>query len=272
MDARLRRAGAIGVAVLMVAVAIVGALALTGRLDGGPRCATLVTGTCTRVLFIGNSYTYVNDLPSMFAELARAAGYEVETGEQASGGATLADQVAASTTTALIASRRWDFVVLQEQSEIPAVERLRSPHMDPAARTLVRAVKAIDATPLFLVTWAHRDGWPENGMADYDRMQEQIDVGYGTISHELGVPEAPVGQAWASVRLSDPSLALWQADGSHPSTAGTYLAACVLVAAVFRVSSEGSTFSAGLSTADARLLQTAAARTVLDAPSRWGLR
>ncbi len=269
----LRRAATVAVALLMVTVAVVAALAVTGRLGGGVRCEPPPAATpCLRVLFIGNSYTYVNDLPATFAELARGGGHPVETGMEATGGATLADHVAGTTTAELLRSARWDTVVLQEQSEIPSVERLRVAAMDPAARTLVGRVQASGADPMFLVTWAHRDGWPENGLLGYGRMQDALDAGYATIAAELGVPLAPVGQAWATVRSVDPGLDLWDVEGIHPSPAGTYLAASVLYAAMFRESSEASTFTAGLPSEVARLLGKEAARTVLADPSRWGLR
>src|SRR5437879_3318031 len=80
------------------------------------------SGTCTRVLFIGNSYTFVNDLPGTFAGLAAAGGHRVQTGMLASGGATLEAHAADPATARALASTRWSGVVLQEQSEIPAVE------------------------------------------------------------------------------------------------------------------------------------------------------
>src|SRR5208283_2631654 len=76
---------------------------------------------CTRVLFIGNSYTYVNDLPTTFANLARAGGHKTEVGMSAQGGWMLADHVKSPDTLAKIDSEKWNFVVLQEQSEVPSI-------------------------------------------------------------------------------------------------------------------------------------------------------
>jgi hypothetical protein len=83
---------------------------------------------------------------------------------------------------------------------------------------------------------------------------------------------APVGYAWSTVRTEDPRMDLWQADGSHPSEAGTYLAACVFYAAIFGQSPEGSTYTAGLPAVTAALLQRTAGATVLTDPARWDLR
>ena len=88
-------------------------------------------------------------------------------------------------------------------------------------------IREAGATPVFFLTWAHRDGWPENGMDDYSSMQEAIDDGYLAIAREQNAAVAPVGYAWWALLHQDPEAALWQNDGSHPTVEGTYLAACV---------------------------------------------
>jgi hypothetical protein len=273
MRTRIRRAVVVCAVLAVIGVVAVGALVAigwpTGQILCGPRGGS---ASCTRVLFIGNSYTYANDLPGTFAELARAAGHEVETGMLATGGATLADHASDAATMQRLGSSRWDHVVLQEQSQIPAIRGLRGQQMYPAARSLIVHIRATGAGPMLLVTWAHRDGWPESGLPDFTVMQDGIDEGYEAIAHELAVPEAPVGQVWAQVRSDHPEVDLWQADGSHPSVSGTYLAACVLYASIFRESPPTSSSPAGLSQATATLLRQSAAAQVLSNPAAWGLR
>ena len=195
-------------------------------------CNPLSRSTCVRVLFIGNSYTFVNDLPTVFRDLARSAGHNVETGMVAEGGETLAQHAASSDDANAITGSRWQFVVLQEQSEIPAVASLRTSEMYPAARALVGAVRATGAAPLLLETWAHQAGWPEYQLT-YTSMQAAIDDAYGTLAGQLLVAVAPAGQAWQAVVTAHPEIVLWQSDGSHPTPAGTFLAACVLFTRVF---------------------------------------
>jgi hypothetical protein len=143
--------------------------------------------------------------------------------------------------------------------------------MYPAARVLVRRIRADGTTPLFFLTWAHRDGWPEQDLNGYERMQLQITQGYLGIAQELGVGIAPVGEAWRVARRQQPALDLWQADGSHPNEQGSYLAACVFYATIFRQSPEGLTYIADLPKETAHLLQTIAATVVLKNPKRWNL-
>jgi hypothetical protein len=223
----------------------------------GASCSPFTHAPCVRVLFLGNSYTYVNDLPAVFRDLARAGGQNVETSMVANGGETLATHAASPASVNAISGSRWQFVVLQEQSEIPSLEADRQGQMYPAARVLVGIVRTAGATPILLQTWAHRDGWPDYGL-DYGAMQAAVNQGYGAIGAELGVAVAPAGQAWQTVVHQDPSVALWQDDGSHPSAAGTYLVACVLYTRIFGATPVGISATEGLSADLARTLQAAA--------------
>ncbi len=267
-----RRVGtpiAIGGAVVLVVIAILGALVLTGRLPGAGTCGPLDGSGCTRVLFLGNSYTDVNDLPHAFAELALSGGQHVGTGKVAPGGESLAGHVTLPETQAALAGGPWDVVVLQEQSQIPASEWSRANQMEPAARSLVSTIRSIGARSILLETWAHRDGSPDVGLPDYAAMQAAIEDGYLAVAEELRVPVVPAGAAWRLVRLEAPELDLWQPDGSHPTIAGTYLAACVVYATVFGRSPVGLGYTGGLPADTARTLQSAAAETVLTNPGRW---
>src|SRR5262245_41797920 len=79
-------------------------------------------GPALRVLFMGNSYTYVNDLPHMFEALAASGGRNVVTTTDASAGELLQGHASDPHALALLDQPGWNFVVLQEQSQVPAVE------------------------------------------------------------------------------------------------------------------------------------------------------
>jgi len=216
----------------------------------------------TRVLFIGNSLTFYNDLPEMFADLARSGGYEVEVDMSAQGGWTLSDH-AASTLTLDKIDQGWDFVVLQEQSVIPSLAKEREEQMYPAVRFLHDKISEKNATLILFMTWGHRYGFPDAGFENFDEMQAQIYSGYTDIAAELGIMVAPVGIAWQNGIKKDPQLNLWHMDGIHPSREGSYLSACVFYALIFQKSPEGLTYTAGLSEEIVQVLQTTAAETVL---------
>jgi hypothetical protein len=238
---------------------------------GGPAKCNAGDTACLRILFVGNSYTFANDLPGTLTALAQSGSHKLETDSLASGGATLADHVADAATAARLDAEKWNFVVLQEQSQIPSVQASRQYTMYPAARTLAGEIRQRQETPLFFMIWAHRDGWPEDGMPDYGSMQSAIQSGYMAIAGELHAGVAPVGHSWSTVRQQSPGIGLWQDDGSHPSIAGTYLAACVFYAAIFRTSPAGLGYTDGLPSGTAQTLQNAAGVDVLSNAGQWGL-
>lgn len=239
-------------------------------------CACAPGGQCggqpsQRVLFVGNSYTYVNDLPGTFAALACSGGDRIETGMAAQGGWTLALHQTSDDTAKALKNGHWDDIVLQEQSEIPALAGVRGTEMVPPARQLVGRVRALGAKPVFFLTWAHRDGMPDSGYKDYASMQFAISTGYLTLAKELDVTVAPVGEAWHAAQGKSPPLDLWLDDGSHPNPKGTYLAACVFYAVITGRSPVGLSYTGGLSAGEAAELQALAADTVFKTPSEWHL-
>ena len=266
MDTLLKRAKHLGCIVLLSAVLI----ALSGC-GHTPNCADNPE-LCTKVLFIGNSYTYVNDLPTVFTNLAESGGHPVSTGMLAQGGWTLAQHVNDSNTLTELAAQKWNYVVLQEQSEIPSVEQSRIWYMYPAARTLVKMIRDDGEEPMFFMTWGHQYGDVNFSYYDYESMQKQLTTGYLTIADELGVAVAPVGSAWEQVRQQDPEIDLWQSDGSHPTENGTYLAACVFYAAIFNESPQGLSYTAQIPSDTAKALQSIAASVVLNDSAKWNLK
>jgi hypothetical protein len=251
--------------------AVAGALILAVGLPqlglwGNPGCG-LPINTCTRVLFIGDSYTYVNDLPTTFADLAWSAGYRVDAVTLANGGESLAGHVSDPATSSTISSGDWNWVVLQDQSEDPAVASYGASEMDPAVTELAQLVRNTGATPLLFLTWGHESGWPAAGLDSYPAMQDAVDQGYLAIASELAIPIAPVGDAWQALVAHQADAGLWQSDGVHPTIRGTYLAACVFFESIFGKSPVGLSYHDGLSGAEAALLQRAAAGEVAGVPA-----
>lgn len=223
------------------------------------------------MLFIGDSYTYVNNLPAMFTALAKAGQERVEAGKEAKAGETLAEHVASPLTAPALHAEKWNAVVLQEQSQIPSVERDRQTEMYPAACQLVSMIRGVGAQPMFFVTPARRYGWPAMGLDSYASMQSAIDEGYSVIARELRAVIAPVGYAWAALVRNHDGSRLWQSDGSHPTVAGTYLAASVFYASIFEKSPEGLRYYAGLPRGEAMRLQATASDIVLGDTKRRDL-
>lgn len=186
-----------------------------------------------RVLFIGNSYTYNNDLPAMLGGLVRALSPEtrLETGAVLLGGATLESHWKRGEARELLRGEAWSHVVLQEQSllghlRIDGALRMNEPEerFYPYARLFARESLAVGASPVFYMTWSRKADLPA---------QEVLTRAYAHVAREEGGVLAPVGVAWERVRREQPELELYGEDGHHPGPVGTYLAACVLYASLF---------------------------------------
>lgn len=197
----------------------------------GPNPPVAPDPDAKRVLFVGNSYTYVNDLPAVVQGLAAEAGHPVQVQTVASGGYLLQQHAADAKTagsplhTALQAS--WDVVVLQEQSQTRGFDGAPLQASVDAAAQL--AEHTGDASVVLFQTWGRRDGDPSNAsrFPDFVTMQDRLDEGY---ARHPG-PVIPVGEAWRSVHASNPTVfaGLYAPDGSHPSPSGTWLAALVFL-------------------------------------------
>ena len=229
-----------------------------------------------KVLFIGNSYTYVNDLPSMLSSIATSFGDQVTYDSQTPGGTTFQGHTQNAATWNKINSQIWDFVVLQAQSQEPSF-----PDSQVNSSTIPYAMQLADSVyannfcteVMMYMTWGRKNGDPQWApISTFDGMNDRLRSAYLRMADSVQGSVSPVGSAWKYVRENYPSIELYNADESHPSVAGTYLAACTFYASIFRKTPVGSSFISSLSPADAANLQAAAALTVLDSLDFFNLR
>lgn len=232
--------------------------------DGGPQ---------SRVLFIGNSHTYTNDLPSIVRELSCAAGTQVIVDSAAPGGVSFIEHAQDPSTLAAIEADAWDFVVLQDQQQHPG---WRLTWVDeesvPAVQTLIDAIAAhrAETRPLFSMTWARIEGDLLNCDAyqtyplacTFEGSTRAISEGYALYAERTSAELAPVALAWAAVRADAdaplPSSTLWAGDGYHPALPGSYLAASVLVGTMFGVVTASLGYDGGLEESVAAYLRSIA--------------
>jgi len=181
------------------------------------------------VLFIGNSHTYLNQMPRMLVALVDAEdrGFELKAKQSTGKGVSLEWHWNNPPTREMIASRRWDYVVLQDRSGGP-LEALVS--FQRHVRLLDEEIKKQSARTMLYMTWANRNR-PET--------QTLLADAYANVARELDAILAPVGLAWQQVQRRIPGLDLYHPDGRHANPIGSYLAACVFYAVVFNTSPEG---------------------------------
>lgn len=168
-----------------------------------------------RVLFVGNSLTYVNDLPLMVQSMPCAPGRTLHVDAATMPDSAISDHLSRGDARRKL-DERWDFVVMQQgPSSLPDSRRelLRG-----AGRLADRARRA-GATPALYMVWPSRQR-----EADFDRVSESYRL---AATHVQGLL-LPVGDAWREAWKIDPDLALYGQDGFHPSLMGSYLAALVI--------------------------------------------
>jgi hypothetical protein len=182
-----------------------------------------------RVLFLGNSHTYVNQLPCLVQRLAasRAPEVRLEVVAVASDGATLEHHWADPSIRGLVQSRSWKFLILQEQGRQPLdhPERTRA-----AVRRFADAVRGTGARLVLYMPPVGRDR-----PSDLRRVAPV----YQRIAVETGSAIAPAALAWEAVGRVDSTIDLYDLDGIHANSTGSYLTACVLLAAITGRSPQG---------------------------------
>jgi hypothetical protein len=169
----------------------------------------------SRLLFIGNSYTFRNDLPGLIAQMAP---HEITTRTIVAGGASLRLHLNKGSIANALDEAKWDIVILQEQSTLPLKNAARF-HQN--VRDCHALIEESGAQTALYQTWARQNA-PET--------QDALSAAYETIAKEIGARLIPVGKAWKGTLKMQPNVPLFDADGSHPSLLGSYLAACVFAA------------------------------------------
>ena len=205
-----------------------------------------------RMLFVGNSFTARNDLPGLLAQLALGpdgkTGHAIEHRLIQRGGASLRMHLNKGDAAAAIGDGEFDYVVLQEQSTLPIKNAAR---MHESVREFHALIRAASARTVLYMTWS-RLGAPADA-------QQQIADAYTTIGKELGAIVVPAGLAWRAFLAKHKTPVLHDPDKSHPTLAGSYLAACTFHATLFGAAPPGEPPAAEkLDESDrAALLQTA---------------
>jgi hypothetical protein len=203
-----------------------------------------------KMLFVGNSFTARNNVPGLIAKLAAANGTTIEHKLLSIGGAPLRLHWNKGEALKEIQTGSYDYVVLQEQSTLPAKNPTR---MRESVRLFDEPISKAGANMVLYMTWARRHA-PET--------QQKITDAYTSIGRELGAIVVPVGVVWQKFLEEHDKPVLHDKDGSHPSLAGSYLAACVFVQTLFGHSAASAGDVDGLQAADAKLLEGAAAAAV----------
>lgn len=234
----------------------------------------------TRVLFIGNSYTAVNNLPQLTADCALSigfAGMPMEVASSTPGGTTFQMHTTNASSQALINEGNWDFVVLQEQSQLPSFPDSQvATECFPYAAQLNNQIVSVDSCTetVFYMTWGRQNGdagncafWPP--VCTYEGMDSLLNLRYRQMAIDNNAILSPVGALWNYIRNTYPEINLYSSDGSHPSLEGSYAAACSMIAVMLRTDPYLITYSSTLDPVVAEKIRLAAQTVVFNNLMEW---
>lgn len=245
-------------------------------------CVCATAQTHRSALFLGNSYTYANDLPQMVKNIASSVGNQFTYSSSTPGGYPFSSHTTLPASIDKVDEGNYDYLILQEQS-IRLADRengfAKYFHRSfPPADFLDLRSKLSDSChkTLFFLTWGRKEGHslflpPGYYGTNYNEMQDNLTENYSQLAEILDAGIAPVGEAWRYMTTNNPEVELYSSDGSHPSVAGTYLAACVFYACIFQEEVSMVWKPGSLSEVTAQKLRTAANEVVTKSWSTWNI-
>jgi hypothetical protein len=173
-----------------------------------------------KILFVGNSYTYVSNMPHLVSLISDFTQTKLITSKSVAGGATLSDHWRSEkglNTMELINNGDYDIVILQDQSMTTIVQ---PDSLLIYSKKFSDYIRKNGAQPYLYCTWA-REKVPQ--------YQETITDVYNQAARENNIGLVKVGEAWKLAQTLRPKIELYRLDGSHQSPLGAFLTACNFV-------------------------------------------
>lgn len=174
-----------------------------------------------KILFIGNSHTYMNDMPKLVQEMIENVKDDVcEVVMMAYSARPLKWHVNEEYFSVRfnILYGKYDYCVIQEQAHPMAEEHDTAVY----ANQIIEWCKKAKTIPIIFEPWAEKNS-PE--------IQNEMNRRYRSLAHKENVLLAPIGEVWSSVYKEIKNqfdVDLYYKDGSHASYVGDYLVAMVL--------------------------------------------
>lgn len=183
-----------------------------------------------KILFIGNSYTFFNDMPNILEALAKENGEDLTVFSVTKGGRKLYQNLTegdewGEKIKALCAEHSFDALILQEQSYLPVVDEAKFIEGASALKDLVGARRTI-----LYSTWGRKEGCPlldELNMTS-EEMTEALANAYKRCSEAIGAEISYVGRTFSKIMKACGEVELYSKDLSHPSYDGSVTAALCL--------------------------------------------
>lgn len=230
-------------------------------------------------LFIGNSYTFYNDMPLMVQSMAESTGDALQAQSSAISGYSLEEHSTTAGTLGKIQQGGWDFVVLQDHSQRPALEdNYVEQHTFLFAGELVDETREYSpcAEIFFYNTWGRKNGdtqycatIPE--VCTYTGMDDRLQERYQQMADDNNAMLSPVAQVRRQIREQYPEIELYTADESHPSLVGSYVSALTFYTVIFRKDPTLVTYNATLNATVANQVKEIVKTVVYDDLLTWNV-
>ena len=190
------------------------------------------------VLFIGNSYTHMNNMPGIFEKIAHSEGVRVNAEMSAKSSHTFKMHSKREELFETIRSKKWDFIILQgfsrELAECPEyIDTASVPYLE----IILDSINHYNASTevLLFMTWGYKNGFAEREELSTNKsMSDSIRSGYEYVSKLFDLSMVPVGPVWSDFQSSNTKIDLYYKDLAHPSYCGSYITACSFYSAIFK--------------------------------------
>lgn len=211
------------------------------------------------ILFIGNSFTYFNGMPSMVEKIGLTNGQDIYVEHITYGGFSLIQYLDERTPESnqvmdALNKKKWDYVVLQEQSSKPDVNK--SEFLS-SVETFNTLITNRGAKPCLYSTWSYKVDSKKlhNTGRTYTEFYNLLTNAYIEAENTYGILRAPIGTIFYNITMEEPSINLIMDDDFHPNLSGSYIAAYTFYTKFFGFENNNEYLPIGLSKSRASTLR-----------------
>lgn len=222
MTIRTNRVSIAGIAASASRLAIIFSLLFGGVAKAGAEEPDKAGPGRMRILFIGNSLTYANDLPLIVQALARARGHDPQVESVTFGAFSFEDHWNNGTALRVLSSQKWDVVVMQHGPSTLPESREETRHW---VKKFAPRIEKAGARPALYMVWPSLDR-----QSYFDAVRET----YSLAASDVKGMFIPAGEAFRAAWRKDPDAPLYSSDDFHPSAIGSYTAALSIYGMIYK--------------------------------------
>ena len=173
-----------------------------------------------KILFIGNSLTYTNDLPSIIKRKAKYSGYNIETEMVAFPNYAISDHWKKGEVQKLIESKKYNVVIIQQG---PSSQSEGNKILIKYGKKYSDLCKENNAILAYFMVWP--------SLEYYDSFDGVI-KNYTLAAEKNGAILCPVGSVWKNYFETSKRFDYYGVDNFHPSKKGSEVAAVVIIKSI----------------------------------------